>query len=295
MKKVFSYAGLIISMAFLSASTFSQTSVKPSLKLTEDITGLKLPLKFKAILLAENLGKARHVFLTPQGGIYVRLAKPVNNKGTLYLQENNGKAVGKNGFGNYGGTGICIKNGYLYSSSNSEIFRYKLNAKNEVINPNMPEKIVTGLIDRWQHETKSLVLDNEGNLYVNIGAWLNSCQEKDRQKGSMGIKGCSLLDSAGGIWMFKADKLNQTYADGVRYATGLRNVVGLDWNQQDNELFVMQHGQDQLHDIFPDLYTVQQSALNPAECMFALKKNDNAGWSYLYYDYGQHKSVLAPE
>ena len=295
MKNIFFYTGAMITFIFsLSVSSFAQTN-SIVLNGADETTGLVLPEKFKAVLLVQNIGKARHIVITPQGGIYVRLAKPVDKKGTLFLQESNGKAVVKNGFGNYGGTGIYIKGGYLYSSSNQEIFRYKLNANNEVINPDAPEKIVTGLIERGQHETKSLVLDNDGNLYVNIGAYLNSCQEKDRQKGSMGIPGCPLLDSAGGIWMFKANKLNQGYNDGIRYATGLRNVVGLDWNQQNNQLFVMQHGRDQLHDIFPDLYTVQQSALNPAECMYALKKDDNAGWPYLYYDYEQHKKILAPE
>ena len=296
MKNLLSHLTLTVVVLFsLAAQSLAQTSVKPKLNLADEIEGLVLPAKFKATVLAENLGKTRHIVITPQGGIYVRLAKPVNNMGILFLQQSKGKAIVKTGFGNYGGTGIYIKDGYLYSSSNQEVFRYKLNAKNEVINPDAPEKIVTGLIERWQHETKSLVLDNEGNIYVNVGAWLNSCQENDRQRGSMGRAGCPMLDSAGGIWMFKADKLNQTYRDGVRYATGLRNVVGLDWNQQNNQLFVMQHGRDQLHDIFPDLYSVQQSALNPAECMFALKKDDNAGWPYLYYDVAQHKNILAPE
>jgi len=257
--------------------------------------GLKTPAGFSATILATNLGGARHLVVTPQHDIYVRLARPKNGKGTLVLHESDGKAVVKSGFGNYGGTGIYLKDGYLYDSSNEEVFRYKLNAQNEVINPEAPEKIITGLISRFQHETKSIVLDNNGNVYVNIGAYLNSCQEKDRQRGSMGIKGCPLLDSAGGIWMFKADKPNQQLGDGVRYATGLRNVVGLDWNQQDNQLFVMQHGRDQLHDIFPDLYTTEQSANLPAECMYALKKGDNAGWPYLYYDGLQHKKMMAPE
>jgi glucose/arabinose dehydrogenase len=68
----------------------------------------------------------------------------------------------------------------------------------------------------------------------------------------MGQPGCPILDSAGGIWQFKADKLNQTYKDGIRYATGLRNVVGMDWNKTSNQLYVMQHGRDQLHDLFPE-------------------------------------------
>jgi glucose/arabinose dehydrogenase len=106
---------------------------------------------------------------------------------------------------------------------------------------------------------------------------------------------CPILDSAGGIWMFKASQQNQSYKEGVRFATGLRNVVGLDWNNQLNQLFVMQHGRDQLHDIFPDMYTVKQSADLPAECMFALKQGDNCGWPYTYYDGLQKKKMVAPE
>ena len=142
---------------------------------------------------------------------------------------------------------------------------------------------------------KQLHLDNDGNIYVNVGAYSNACQEHDREKGSMGKKPCPILDSAGGIWQFKADKQNQTYGDGVHYATGLRNVVGLDWNTQTNSLFVMQHGRDQLYDNFPEYFNAKQSAELPAECMYELHKGSNCGWPYIYYDQIQHKKILAPE
>jgi glucose/arabinose dehydrogenase len=252
--------------------------------------GLTLPAGFNAAIIADGLGGTRHIAVTPQGDIYVKLDRPKNGKGILMLHENAGKAEIKASFGNYGGTGITIKNGYLYTSSNTDVYRYKLNEKNEVINPDAPETIVTKLLNRRAHNSKSIVLDNDGNIYVNVGAYSNICSEFD-PKGT----GCPILDSAGGIWQFKADKLNQTYADGVRYATGLRNVVGLDWNNEDNQLFVMQHGRDQLHGLFPALYTEKQSAIFPAECMYALKKGDNAGWPYMYYDQEQHKKILGPE
>ncbi len=262
-----------------------------------DNAGLKLPAGFGALRAAENVGRARHLAITAGGDIYVKLNRPKEGKGIVYLQDANddGKMDDTKMFGNYGGTGMYIKNGYLYASSDTEVFRYKLNENGQVTNPEAPEKIVTGLIERRQHESKSIVVDNNDNLYVNIGAYSNSCQEKDRTPGSMGRKGCPILDSAGGIWQFKASKANQTYKDGVRYATGLRNVVGLDWNQQSNQLFVMQHGRDQLHDLFPALYTVQQSAIYPAECMYALKKGDNAGWPYIYFNQDLNKKIVAPE
>jgi glucose/arabinose dehydrogenase len=262
-----------------------------------DNAGLTLPEGFSALKVADSTGQARHIAITKNGDIYVKLGRPKDGKGILFLQDVNkdGRMEQKTGFGNYGGTGMFLKNGFLYASSDQEVFRYKLNDKDEVIDSNNPEKIITGLINRRQHESKSIVLDNENNIYVNIGAYSNSCQEKDRTPGSMGIKGCPILDSAGGIWQFKADKTNQTYGDGDRYATGLRNVVGLDWNQQANALFVMQHGRDQLHDLFPSLYDEKTSALLPAECMYEIHKGDNAGWPYIYYDQVQKKQIMAPE
>lgn len=252
--------------------------------------GLTLPAGFNAAILADGLGTVRHIAVTPQGDIYVKLDNVKNGKGILMLHENAGKAEVKAGFGDYGGTGITLKNGYLYASSNTDVYRYKLNDKNEVINPERPETIVTKLLDRRTHSSKSIVLDDAGNIYVNIGAYSNICSEFDPK-----AKGCPILDSAGGIWQFKANQLNQSYNNGVRYATGLRNVVGLDWNKEDNQLFVMQHGRDQLHGLFPALYTDKQSAILPAECMYALKKGDNAGWPYMYYDQEQHKKILGPE
>ncbi|AMR32774.1 sorbosone dehydrogenase [Mucilaginibacter sp. PAMC 26640] len=258
--------------------------------------GLTLPAGFTASVIAKDLGVTRHIAISPQGGIYLKRNSGKETKGgILYLTENNGKATVKSQFGDFGGTGIYLKNGYLYASSDEEVFRYKLNEKNEVIDPNKPEKVVTGLISRNEHEAKAILLDDAGNLYVNIGAYSNSCQVKDRKKGSPGQPGCPILDSAGGIWQFKADKLNQTYKDGIRYATGLRNVVGMDWNKELNKLFVMQHGRDQLHELFPDLYTDKQSAVLPAECLFAINKGDNAGWPYVYYDPQQKKKLVMPE
>jgi glucose/arabinose dehydrogenase len=262
-----------------------------------DNAGLTLPPGFGALVVADNLGEARHMAITKEGDIYVKLKDLKDGKGIYWLHDSNGdgKADVQTGFGNYIGTGMYVKNGYLYASSQEEVFRYKLDAGDKVVNGDAPERIVTGLLQRHEHEDKALTLDNNGNIYVNIGAYSNACQVKDRQKGSPGMKPCPILDSAGGIWQFKVDVPNQTYGTGVHYATGLRNVVGLDWNTDANSLFVMQHGRDQLHDLFPDMYTTKQSAELPAECMYQVTKGTNAGWPYIYYDEFQHKKILAPE
>jgi glucose/arabinose dehydrogenase len=257
---------------------------------------LKLPSGFGAITVVDSLGRNRHLVVNKNGDIYVKLARLKDGKGILVLRENaNGKAEVIKSFANYGGTGIAFKNDYLYASSDTSVYRYKLNANGEVISPDAPEVIVRGLIARRSHGTKSIALDNAGNIYVNIGAPSNACQVEDRAKGSKGKDPCPILDSAGGIWQFKADKLNQSYAEGVRYATGTRNIVGLDWNNTVNELYAMQHGRDNLYQNWPELYDSVESAEMPAEEFLLIKKGSNFGWPYCYFDQFQKKKVLAPE
>ncbi len=278
-------------LLFLQTTVIIAQQVKPD----ANNAGLKLPAGFGALKVADNLGSARHIAITPQGDIFVKLGDLKDGKGIYWLHDSNkdGKADKMLGFGDYGGTGMYLKGNYLYASSNTEVVRYKL--ANDYSVDTTGEKIITGLLDRGEHESKSIVLDKDDNIYVNVGAYSNSCQEQDRQEGSMGKKPCPILDSAGGIWQFKADKENQTYGDAIHYATGLRNVVGLDWNTQTNTLFVMQHGRDQLADNFPTYFNVKQSAELPAECMYELHKGSNCGWPYIYYDEFQHKKMLAPE
>src|SRR4030095_10459781 len=318
MKKAFSYVLLLSMMLTIVAACGNDTSKssksdKDSTATTESkkdstknesekppVSGdvqLKLPQGFVAVEVTPGVGKARHLVVNSNGDIYVKMSDADDNKGIMVLKDKNGDGIADetSGFGNYGGTGIGIKNGYLYASSNSEVFRYKLSANNEVADPNNPEKIVTGLVNQHQHESKSIALDDAGNIYVNIGAPSNACQTQDRTKGSPGQDPCPILQTAGGIWQFKADKPNQSYPQGARYCTGIRNIVGLDWNRQQKQLYAMMHGRDQLHEFYPDLYDEKQSAELPAEEMLLVKKGSNFGWPYCYYDQFQKKKVLQPE
>lgn len=302
MKKTF-ITPLVLASAILVGTLFSfrinpsKSTIKTQIKADADNAGLTLPAGFGASKIADNIGRTRHLAVTREGGIYVKLQRLVNGKGILYLtdEDKDGKFEIQSAFGDFPGTGITLKNGYLYASSDQEVFRYKLDDKDQVEDPMNPEKIITGLKAARQHQTKSIVLDNSDNIYVNIGARLNACQVEDRGLHSPGIPDCPILDSMGGIWQFKADIINQSYAQGTRYATGLRNVMGLDWDQQNNTLFVMQHGRDNLSSSWPELYTTKQSAELPAETMYMIKKGDNAGWPYTYYDHIQKKNILAPE
>ena len=255
---------------------------------------LKLPSGFSATIVADSLGTARHIAVTDKGDIYVKMYSVKGGNGIYLLTDANkdGRMDKKVGFANYPGTGIKIHNGYLYSASNTGVFRYKLNDKSEVIAPDKPETIVQGLIARKTGNTKSIALDDQNNLYVAIGSYSEECRENDTNKG---IPGCPLLDSVGGVWKFKADKLNQTYADAVHYAKGIKSAIGIEWNSNTKSVFVTQHGRANFDDRFPQYFTAQQNAELPAETVYELYEGADAGWPFIYYDHIQKKKMLTPE
>ncbi len=284
--------------AFFLFFCYSLTNVAISQANSTTDTGqhkLQLPAGFTANIVAEGIIGARHMAVTPQGGLYIKLSKLKEGKGVVYLRDenNDGKFKIAKAFGDYPGTGIFIKNDYLYASSNDDVYRYKLNNKGEVTDPAMPEKIVAGLVNRMRDNSKAIVVDNKNNLYVNVGSYLTSCLVDPTSK--QAPYPCPLLDSVAGIWQFKTNKQNQQYKDAVRYATGFKNTVGLTWNTKTNSLFLMNHGRDQLHDLFPQYYTAEQNSMLPSEVMYEVPKGADGGWPYVYYDHIQKKKILMPE
>jgi Glucose/sorbosone dehydrogenases len=282
-------------MVLAATTAMANDSIKTTI--VNDSTAITLPKGFRSVVVATNLGRARHIAVAANGDVFVKLEKLKDGKGIYRLHDTNGdgQADDISGFGNYVGTGIAIKNGYLYASSNSEVYRYRIDEQQGKVEERSEQKIVTGLVDKGQHNAKSLTLDNDGHIYVNIGAPSNLCQEKDRQKGSPGMDPCPILETAGGIWQFKADQPNQSYPQGIRYATGLRNAVGLDWNTEVNDLYVVQHGRDMLHQFYPELFDAKAGAENPAEELFRVKKGSDCGWPYCYYDNDKKQKLLNPE
>src|SRR5882757_5628 len=120
--------GIILLSVLATCGLISLIALKSDLKKhinysisTAAGAGLTLPAGFNASIIADNLGGARHIAVTPQGEIYVKLKGPENGKGILLLHQNGDKAEVKMGFGNFGGTGIAVKSGYLYASSDEEV------------------------------------------------------------------------------------------------------------------------------------------------------------------------------
>ncbi|MET0298737.1 MAG: PQQ-dependent sugar dehydrogenase [Flavitalea sp.] len=278
-----------VSSVLFASTSFANTTNPPA-----DSAGLLLPKGFKATVVAEGFGGARHITVTKQGGVYVKLGRLKDGKGIYYMKDTNGdgKLDVVKAFGNYPGTGIFIKGEYLYASSNDDVFKYKLNAAGEVINPDKPERIITGLTNHNRDNSKSIAVDNASNIYVNVGSYNNACLIDEKSK--VAPYPCPLMDSVGGIWVFKTNKPDQKMSSATKYATGFKNTVALDWNRKTNSLFLLQHGRDVL-DAYPEYYTKEQNGLLPSEVMYEVKKGTNGGWPYSYYDHLQKKQIQAPE
>ena len=131
-----------------------------------DPLAIKLPEGFNSVVVAENLGRARHIAVHQNGDLFVKLERLNEGKGIIRLRDKDGdgRADETYKFSDYTGTGIAIKNGYLYASSNDDVFRYKMDASGNILNPDAPEKIVTGLMNQRQHASKSLALDDAGKI-----------------------------------------------------------------------------------------------------------------------------------
>lgn len=291
-----SNCSLLVTAIFLFLGCGGSTDTNQNFNFSDGNGGITLPDGFQAVVV-DSVGPARHITTDDNGDIYVALSEEQNGHGIAALRDENddGQADIIEYFGNLTGTGIRYHNGYLYRSSDTSVVRYNLSGE-ELIPESEAEMMVSGFPDQSSHAAKSFTFDNSGNLYVNIGGPSNACQEEARTPGSPGMDPCPQLEDHAGVWQFDANASGQTMQDdGTRYATGIRNSVALDWNENADQLYVVQHGRDQLHTLWPDYFTEEDNAVLPAEEFFQVDEGDDFGWPYTYYDWQKEQRMQAPE
>jgi glucose/arabinose dehydrogenase len=257
-----------------------------------DHGSLQLAPGFGALVVADNLGKLRFVAAAPNGDLYVK----TSDGGIVALRDTNGdgKADVTERFGSGGGTGIAVRDGALYHSTDEAVFRYRL-AGGALVPKGEPETIVSGLPRGREHTSKSFTFDDAGRLYVEVGSPNNAYAEPDRRKGAKGKDPTEFLKTHGGVWRFEPAKTGQKQADGVHVTTGHRHILALAWNPAAQALFAVQHGRDQLGDVDPDHYTADDNAELPAEEMHVLREGTNLGWPFTYWDPVRKARMLNPE
>ena len=267
----------------------------------EDNGGLVLPDGFCAGVVADNVGLLRHIVVDEDEDIYVIHRRVLEDGGgitALRDTDQDGKADSMHHFGGVAGTGLALYDGYLYATTDTSVYRFAFE-DGALVPSGDPERIVEGFLGglgQAQHPSKAIAFDNEGHLYVNVGAPSNACQETSRSPGSSGLDPCPQLEWSSGVWRFDAATPGQTQkADGHHFATGIRNGLAMAWHPGAGSMYLVQHGRDQLNTLWPDYYTDEQNAELPAEEMFRLSDGADFGWPYCYYDHLQGMKLLSPE
>jgi len=271
-----------------SAALYAQKLPTPD----RDDGTIKLPPGFRAVVVADDLGPLRFMTVASNGDVYVK----TRAVGIIALRDTNGdgRAEMRAAFGSGGGTGIAIRDGYLYHSTSTSVLRYKV-APGELVPKGEPETIVSGLPDERQHNAKSIAFDEAGMLYVEVGSPSNGFGQPDRVRGSKGGDPTVFFTKHGGFWRFDPNRLNQTQADGYRFSSGQRHVLSIARQPISKQFFVVMMGRDQLNTVAPDFYTDEDNAEGPAEELHLLREGGVMGWPFTYYDYRKKARMVAPE
>jgi len=270
-----------------------------NVKCDADNGGLTLPAGFCAVVVARDVGLARHMAVRPNGDLFVALNNSARlgiTGAVLAVRDTNADARADimRRFGPTGGNGVFWHEGALFFAPNDRVLRYRVSG-DALVPSDDPVVVVTQLPDTGDHNSKTVVIDRQGSLFLNVGSASNSCQVRNRVLRSQGVDPCPELPTRAGVWRFRASGAEQRQSLANRFATELRNMVALAINPLDGALYGAQNGRDQLFENWPNLFTAQDDALLPAEELFRITQGNAYGWPYCYYDGAQRRKVLAPE
>jgi glucose/arabinose dehydrogenase/cytochrome c5 len=307
MRTLASAAPLALTLAFVTQFTGATSSL--AAECPGDNGGLSLPKGFCATIFADKIGHARQMAVAPDGTVYVNTWSGVYYKNNdlpaggfvVALKDTKGagiadvvKRFGETpAEGGKGGTGIYLYKNFVYAEINDRIVRYPLKA-GEIAPEGKGETVLSGIPITGDHPMHPFIIDTIGNLFVSMGSATNTCEIKNRMPHSKGNDPCVEQETRAGVWKYDANKLDQKFSAAERYATGIRNGEGFDFDTA-GKLYLTQHGRDQLHEDWPEQYTAQQGFDLPAEEVVELKAGGDYGWPHCYYDGMQQKLVLAPE
>ena len=259
-----------------------------------DNGGLALPEGFCASVVASDLGSVRHLAVAPNGDLYAATGGGYFSGGVAGFRDTNGDGVPDQHttFGPVGGNDVAVHDGHLYLALRDRVVRWPLTSAR--LKPEGdPETIVARLPDGGDHEEKTLAFPGGSVMLVKIGSASNSCQRFNRQSRSPGKDPCTELERRAGLWRFDADRKGQTFADGRRWATGLRNAEALTVQPGTGAVWAAVNGRDQLGENWG--FSDVANANNPAEELVQVSEGDDIGWPYCYYSNDARRKVLAPE
>ncbi|HYV97682.1 MAG TPA: PQQ-dependent sugar dehydrogenase [Gemmatimonadaceae bacterium] len=276
----------------------------------EKNAGLTLPPGFCAGVYARGLSGVRHMVVAPNGDLFVienparvRPAQPGQPappaRGIYRLRDfnGNGRADSVTRVADGTGSGLFLANGHLYSEagncslSKCAIVRYELKTNSSDLTGKV-DTLVVNVPGPAGHTSREMVVRGS-DLFVNVGSASNVCDAPDAKPGAPSADPCPELPTRAGIWKFSAVARGQDFSSGQRFVTGLRNGPSLTLNPKDNEMYVVQHGRDNVNiglgrdSVF--------NAENPGEEFFHIVANADYGWPYCFYSMEAKKKLTNPE
>ncbi len=212
---------------------------------------LNVPDGFTISTFATNTSGARDLEFSPGGVLLVSLrtngrvvALPDNDKNG---QADEVKEVIK---GLHNPHGLAFRNGKLFIAEENRVSRYAWDESQ--LKATFEKKIVDLPDGGAGHQTRSLVFDQKGNLYISIGSTCNVCLEKHSWSAAVII-----TDEEGN--------------NPRLHSRGLRNAVFLTRNPANDQIWVTDMGRDLLGDDIP-----------PDEINILRQEGSDYGWPYCY-------------
>ena len=165
------------------------------------------------------------------------------------------------------------KDGWVYIGEASRIIR---------VNPKAiydsgkitPQVVVDRLPDDGHHPLKQLLLDNNGNIYLSMGAKTNNCENANGTPPQFPCAESSGARATASIWKITSP-LNQPKT--TVYARGLRNAMGMTWSAQ-GELIATENGRDNIHQADRRL----SDARLPHDELNVIRAGGDYGWPYCF-------------
>jgi glucose/arabinose dehydrogenase len=187
----------------------------------QEIAGRTLYVRqgFRVSVFAENLGGIRNLALGPGGVAYATLQGPGK---VVRLADANGDGVAEVtdvATGLDGPFGIAFRGDTMYVGEETQIRRW-------IPGNATPQTVVSGL-PSGGHATRTIAFGPDGYMYVAVGSSCNICDESDPRRAA--------------VTRFNADGSGEH-----RFATGLRNSVGLAFNPATGELWATNNDRDNI-------------------------------------------------
>jgi glucose/arabinose dehydrogenase len=144
--------------------------------------------------------------------------------------------------------GIAFHNGRLYIAEVTRLVRYDWN---EARLRATGGTVIAGLPESGEHMTRTILFAND-KLYVSAGSSCNVCLETDPRRAAV-------------------SEMNEDGSEGHVFASGLRNAVGLAFNERTRTIWATDNGRDWLGDDLP-----------PDEINDLGPNGGDFGWPYCY-------------